>query len=143
MSSTPLTELSVPQIDLILEKLHLYAPSNYDGEDRLNLLSCSMIFARKFGGLDCSDVLAKYNRGKFIDLESTNGEVCGLFTSSDGSNNLLYPCVMCTGDVTDKNDNTGYGLHCSSCEHYFHNSCCDNPLSEQLYNSLKDSPKFV
>ena len=38
MSSTPLSDLSIPQINLILKKLHLKAPGTYDEDSRLELL---------------------------------------------------------------------------------------------------------
>lgn len=130
-------------MDLILEKLHLHSPANYDGEDKLNLLCCSGVYHRYLGTYDCSDVLAKFNRGKFIDFQTSDEEIMGIFTTCGSSTTLLYPCVICSQEVTDKKDKTGYGMHCSGCEKFFHNACCDHPISEALYKALKDSPSFV
>ena len=143
MSLIPLTDLSPSQMELILEKLHLHAPANYDGEDMLNLLCCSAVYHRLLGSYDCSNVLAKFNRAKFIDFQTSDDEILGIFPSCGSTNTLLYPCVVCSGEVTDKNDKTGYGLHCSGCEKFFHNACCDHPISETLYKALKESPSFV
>lgn len=144
MSLVPLTDLSFSQMDLILQKFQLYAPSNYDGEDRLNLLNCNVIYRKYFENYESSEVLAKFSsKGKFMDFQTTDEEITGIFSSVDGSNTLLYPCVLCCCEVTDKNDKTGNGLHCSGCENYFHNACCDHPISEALFKALKDSPSFV
>ena len=48
MSSTPLSDLSIPQINLILKKLHLKAPGTYDEDSRLELLRVVLSLADTF-----------------------------------------------------------------------------------------------
>ena len=143
MSSKPLSDLSVPQIDLILAKLHLKAPSRYDADERLELLQCSAIFRRHLSGYDNGTILAKFKNGNFIDFETSDEVVKGIFPHAAGKNILQYPCVICAGEVTDNRDKSGFGLHCSGCESYFHNSCNDHPINVKLYDALKDSPSYV
>ena len=139
---TALSDLSIDKIDLILKRLHFKPPTNYDGDERLDLLRCSTIFNRHFGGLDNSDIFAMFdNNGNFIDFKSRDDSITGIFPTVKELK--LYPCVICNGEVTDIADDSGFGLHCSGCEHYFHNSCCKNPISTALYEALKDSPSFV
>ena len=95
MSLIPLTDLSPSQMELILEKLHLHAPANYDGEDMLNLLCCtSAVYHRLLGSYDCSNVLAKFNRAKLIDFQTSDDEILGIFPSCGSTNTLLYPCIV-------------------------------------------------
>jgi alkylated DNA repair dioxygenase AlkB len=142
MSETALSDLSPDKIDLILKRLHFKPPSNYNGEECLDLLRCSAIFNRHLGGYENSDILAMFDSsGKFIDFKSRDDAVAGIFPTVGESRR--YPCVICNGEVTDSNDASGFGLHCSGCEHYFHNSCCKHPISTPLYEALKDSPSFV
>ena len=144
MSLIPLTDVSITQLDLILQKFQLFAPPNYDGEDRLNLLSCSVLFRKHLQSYEHGEVLAKFNsKGKFVDFQTSDEEITGIFPSNEGSNTTLYPCVLCCKEVTDKKDNSGFGLHCSGCENYFHNACSAQPISQALYTALKDSPSFV
>jgi alkylated DNA repair dioxygenase AlkB len=142
MSETALSDLSPDKIDLILKKLHFKPPSNYDGGECLDLLRCSALFNRHLGGYENSDIIAIFDSsGKFIDFKSRDDAVASIFPTVNKSK--LYPCVICNGEVTDLTDASGFGLHCSGCEHYFHNSCCTQSISKTLYEALKDSPSFV
>ena len=139
----PLSDLSIPQINKVLDKLHLYAPEQYNAEERLGLLQCSKLYRRLLSRYEFDSVLACFNKGQFIDFKTSDDEINGIFPKKTGRNVILYPCVVCANEVTDEADNTGYGLHCSGCEHYFHNSCNDHPISVELYNHLKNSPTYV
>ena len=142
MSETALSDLSPDKIDSILKRLHFKPPSNYDGGERLNLLRCSAIFNRHLGGYENSDILAIFDSSsKFVDFKSRDGAVTSIFPTV--GNSTLYPCVICAGEVTDNRDKTGFGLHCSGCESYFHNSCNNHPINVELYDALKDSPSYV
>lgn len=142
-NTTPLSDLSLPQIDLVLEKLQLYAPQEYDADERLGLLLCSKIYRRHFSGYEFDSVLAKFIKGQFIDFESSDETISGIFPKKSGKNVVLYPCLICAHEVTDEHDSTGFGLHCSGCENFFHNSCNDHPITTELYNQLKSSPSYV
>jgi len=144
MSSTPLTDLSTSQINLILKKLHLKAPSAYDLDERIELLRCSAVFARHLSGYENAAILGKFDKnGNFTDFETTDDVISGIFPHVDGKNTLRYPCVVCAGEVTDDRNDTGFGLHCSGCENFFHNSCNDHPITTKLYDALKDSPSYI
>jgi len=144
MSSTPLSDLSIPQINLILKKLHLKAPGTYDEDSRLELLRCSAIFGRHLSEYENDAILGKFDKnGNFVDFETTDDAVSGIFPNADGKKTLRYPCVVCAGEVTDDRNDTGFGLHCSGCENFFHNSCNDHPISAKLYDELKDSPSYI
>ena len=143
-SSIPLTDLSIPQIDKVLGKLQLFAPDEYDADDRLGILLCSQIYRRYLSGYDFDSVLACFNsRGNFIDFKTNDDEVDGIFPKKADKNVVLYPCGICSKEVTDEENNTGYGLHCSGCEGFFHNSCNDHPVTIELFNQLKNSPSYV
>ena len=144
MNAILLSDLSIPQIDNVLSKLQLSAPTGYDAEDRLTILQCSKIYMRYLSSYEFDAVFANFDiRGNFIDFETTDKVVTGLFPKKNGKNTVLYPCVVCSDEVTDKNDKSGFGLNCNGCENFFHNSCNDHPISLELYNNLKDSPSFV
>ena len=44
-------------------------------------------------------------KGKFIDFETTDGAVSGIFPCKSGKNVILYPCSVCSKEVTDKMTN--------------------------------------
>ena len=89
------------------------------------------------------DLLAVFNKkGLFVDFESRNGKLRGLFPKSD-SNKVMYPCSVCCLEVTNRNDTTGLGIECGGCGWYFHSKCTEKPLSLELFKALKDSPNYV
>ena len=145
MSSKPLSDLSVPQIDLILAKLHLKAPSRYNGDERLELLQCSAIYSRYLSEYKNGDISAHFDKsGKFIDFSTNDKCVSGIFCFNEHTKGKQYPCTVCSDEVTNKNDDTGNGrLLCNGCDHYFHNSCNNKKVSPALFEALKDSPEYV
>ena len=54
-----------------------------------------------------------------------------------------YPCSVCSNEVTSKQDDTGNGLLCNGCDLYFHNSCNNKKVSQQLFDALNKSPEYV
>ena len=130
-------------MDLILARLHLKAPSHYDAEERVNLLFCSAVFQKHLSGYDNETTLAKFDsKGVFVDFETSDEAIEGIFAKTSG-NSILYPCVVCAGEVTDERNKSGFGLHCSGCENYFHNSCNDKPIDVKLFDMLKGSPSYI
>ena len=52
-----------------------------------------------------------------MDLKKADGEVTGIFAKS--GSHLLYPCIFCAAEVTDKQDSSGFGLHAMVVMHTF------------------------
>ena len=143
MNLIPLCDLSTSQLDKVLAKLHLQAPASYNAEECVDLLFCSAIFQRHLSGYDNETVLAKFDsKGGFMDFETSDDIIEGIFPKSS-ENLTCYPCTICSGEVTDERNRTGFGLHCSSCENFFHNSCTDKPMDVKLFDLLKGSPNYV
>lgn len=139
----PLTNLSSLQLDKVLLKLQLTAPEGYDEDGKIELLRCSKIFNRGIGEYEDKDIIAIFSkRGNFVDFESSDGSIKAIFAKSE-SGKVMYPCSVCTKDVTDKSDSTGLGLVCDGCGWFFHAKCTDKPMSLELFNALKDSPSYV
>ena len=136
MKVSALSNLTSPQLDIILQKVQLRAPDGYDVKQKLLLLRCNQVFAQQLGKYEDKDIFATFNKAnKFIDFRSMNssGEVAvdGIF-SKEGK--CQYPCSICSGEVTDEKDDTGNGLHCGGCEAYFHMSCCEYKITSQLFD---------
>ena len=143
MSLIPLCDISNTQADLILDKLHMKAPMHYNVEERIVLLSCSAVFQKYLSGYDKEMILVKFDsKGGFVDFETSDEVIEGIFHRLQ-DNKKLYPCVVCAGEVTDVRDKSGFGLHCSGCENFFHNSCNEKPIAVQLYDLLNGSPNFI
>ena len=76
----PLSNVSLPQIDGILQKLNLKAPDNYDCEQRVKLLSCSIIYNRYLSEYEKGNISAHFDKGdKFIDFSTNDSRVLGIF----------------------------------------------------------------
>ena len=143
LTKVALTDLTSPQLDKVLYKLQLTSPEDYDEEGKLGLLHCGRVFHRGTQDFRDEDLLAVFNKkGLFVDFESRNGKLRGLFPKSD-SNKVMYPCSVCCLEVTNRNDTTGLGIECGGCGWYFHSKCTEKPLSLELFKALKDSPNYV
>ena len=142
LKAIPLPNLCSAQIGKVLAKLQLTSPTNYKSEDKLKLLRCSMVFYKYLSEYEDENIFALFdNSGQFMDFKTVDGEVTGIFAKS--GSHLLYPCNVCAAEVTDKQDSSGFGLHCNGCDAYFHNQCNEKPVSPQLYECLKNSPNYV
>jgi hypothetical protein len=142
-SKITLSNLSSLQLDSVLYKLQLTAPTSYDEDGKLGLLRCSKIFNRGIGDLNEDEILAVFSKkGTFIDFESTDGRLRGIFTKSS-DDKIMYPCSVCAKEVTDRSDTSGYGLECGGCGWFFHSNCTDKPISIELFKALKNSPNYV
>ena len=140
----PLTSLSHTQIGKALARLQLCAPDGYKTEDCVKLLACSKVFMKSFYGYNTSTISAIFDKdGDFIDFRSTDGKISGIFRCSN--NNIRYPCCVCAAPVTDEDDldSLTFGVECSGCSEYFHNSCCNNPMTRDLHDSLDKSPSYI
>jgi len=138
-----LTNLSSDQLDRVLYKFQLCAPSDYDEEGKIGLLHCSKVFSKGVGDYQDNQILAIFNkRGIFVDFESADGKLKAIFFKSQAGK-TMYPCSVCCQEVTDRNDTSGLGLECNGCGWYFHNNCTNNPLSKEMFDALKDSPNYV
>ena len=143
-SKVAFTNLDSCQLDKVLYKLQLTAPDGYDEDGKLSLLRCSKVFCRGAGEYENSDLLAVFSKkGIFMDVESTDGKLKGMFSKSELVGKLMYPCSVCCKEVTDKPDSTGIGLECSGCGWFFHSNCTNKPISLELFNALKNSPNYV
>ena len=101
-----------------------------------------MVFYKYLSEYEDENIFALFdNNGQFVDFKTVDGEVTGIFAKS--GSHLLYPCNVCADEVTDKQDSSGFGLHCNGCDAYFHNQCNEKPVSPQLYECLKNSPNYV
>ena len=139
----PLTSVSKSQINKILRKLQLVAPTAYDIEGRIELLWSSVVFNNGLGEYDKDDILVNFSKGDFVDFVTADGNFDGLFPRASKSGKILYPCQVCAGEVTDNNDTTGFGIQCDGCGMYFHNSCTNKPLTKQLFDAITESPSYV
>ena len=139
----PLTTVSKSQINKILRKLQLVAPTAYDLEGRIELLWSSVVFNNGLGQYDKDDIFVVFNKGDFIDFATIDGNFDGLFPRSTKSGKVLYPCQVCAAEVTDNNDTTGFGIQCDGCGMYFHNSCTSKPLSKAQFEAITESPSYV
>ena len=100
-----------------------------------------MVFYKYLSEYKDKNIFALFdNNGQFMDFKTADGEVTGIFAKS--GSHLLYPCNVCAAEVTDKQDSSGFGLHCNGCDAYFHNQCNENPVSPQLYECLKKFSKL-
>ena len=88
----PLTTVSKSQINKILRKLQLVAPTAYDLEGRIELLWSSVVFNNGLGQYDKDDIFVVFNKGDFIDFATIDGNFDGLFPRSTKSGKVLYPC---------------------------------------------------
>lgn len=142
-TSTPLTDLTSPQIDKALAKLQIVSPAEKDVEEKVELLRYSKVFNRYFSLHEDEDVVAIFDsKGKFKDFASTDNKIRGIFADSP-TGGKLYPCNICAKEVTDLENSTGRGLECSGCFSFFHNSCTNKQVSIELYKALKTSPSHV
>ena len=91
-----ISDTSVTQIDAILNRLQFSAPANYEIDDRRAILQCSTIFLRSLSRFEFDSIYANFDiKGKFIDFETTDGAVSGIFPCKSGKNVILYPCSVC------------------------------------------------
>ena len=139
----PLTTVSKSQINKILRKLQLVAPTAYDVDGRIDLLWSSVVFNNGLGEYDKDDILVKFNKGEFIDFVTADGNFDGLFPRSSKSGKVLYPCQVCAAEVTDRNDTSGLGIQCDGCGMFFHNSCTSKPLTKVQFDAITESPSYV
>ena len=56
---------------------------------------------------------------------------------------MLYQCRICANEVTDKLNSSGFGLECSGCGMFFHNTCTSEPITPQLFKALAGSPSYI
>ena len=127
--TVPLPDLNVTQIDKVLEKLQLISPKAYDEAGRLELLRCSRIFKRHFNGYENDKISAVFDKkSNFVDFVSDDGQIDGIFVKGDSTRR--YPCRVCAAEVTDNEDDSGFGLECNGCGNYFHNSCVSESNSK-------------
>ena len=140
--SFPLNDVTQTQIDKILRKLQLVAPTTYDVDGRIELLRSSVVFNNGLQHYNDDDILVQFSKGNFVDFQTSDGSFDGLFAKSN-SGKILYPCQVCAGEVTSKNDSTGFGIECDGCGMFFHNSCTNKPLTAQQFASITDSPSYV
>ena len=139
----PLRNTNPSQLAAILKRLQLTAPDSMDQEDRINILRCSCIFQRHFADYEFDDIFAIFRKSTlFVDFCTADGEITGIF-GDDNISGKKYPCSECGDEVTDNEDDTGYGHRCSACDCFFHNLCLDNPVSNALYDLLHDSPNYI
>ena len=142
-NAIPITNTSIPQINSILIKLQLIAPSGMDHNERIKLLRCSCIFQRYFSNYDFDDIFAIFQKsGDFVDFYTQDSKITGIFGDGDDIDKK-YPCTECGCEVTDEEDDTGFGHRCSGCDNFFHNSCMSKPVSIDLYTALHNSPNYV
>ena len=142
-NAVPITNTSIPQINSILNKLQLTALDSMDHEERTKLLRCSSIFQRYFSDYDFDDIFAIFQKsGDFVDFFTQDSKITGIF-GDGGISDKKYPCTECGCEVTDEEDDTGFGHRCSGCDCFFHNSCTSKPVSVDLYTALHKSPNYV
>ena len=140
----PLPNVSLSQINDILDKFNMTAPENYDCAGRVELLRCSTIYNRYLSEYETGNISAHFDEnGKFTDFSTTDSRVSGIFSFNEITKGKQYPCTVCANEVTSQNDDTGYGLLCNGCDHYFHNSCNNKKVSPELFVALNDSPEYV
>lgn len=143
LTKVPLTDVSSIQVDKALAKLQIVAPSKYDVDGKIELLRCSKVFNRYFAEYEDADIIVVFNnKGIFVDFESCDKKISCLFPKSR-TGIVTYPCRVCAKEVTNKKDNSGYGLVCNGCGMDFHNSCTSNPMNVELYLALSTSPSYV
>ena len=146
-SQTPktltLSKLTSPQLDSVLYKFQLTAPDGYDKDRKLELLRSSKVFTRGIGDQANENIIVIFNnKGTFVDFESVDGNVKGIFAISK-SGKVMYPCSVCCKEVTDTLEPSGLGIECGGCGCYFHTSCTDKPISLDLFKALSDSPNYI
>ena len=73
-----LTNVSESQIDKILFRLNLVAPSTYDLDGRILLLRSSVIFVNKLGDYEDDDIQVHFKKGNFVDFSTTDGVIDGI-----------------------------------------------------------------
>lgn len=125
--------------DQILTKFKLICPDDYSVEEKLKVMRCNILFNKHlqlYKNNEIHVILDK--KGHFHDLKSVDNVIPGIFTKSPE-----YPCSVCHLDVTNKNDDSGYGMLCCGCDLFFHNSCNSSPVSHKLFDALKDSPPYI
>ena len=127
----------------MLAKLQIVAPTTFKVDGRVKLLRCSKVFNRYLEDYEDSNINAAFDsKGVFIDFETVNQNVCGLFPVALPKG-YKYPCRICANEVTDKLDSSGFGLECSGCGMFFHNTCTSEPITPQLYRALAGSPSYI
>ena len=120
----------------LLHHLNIVAPKDIDPEKLKEVIFISSIFMEKFEAYKLSDVVVLFKDSQVVNLVTVDKKVA-LYELD-----CQYPCSVCHFNVDDEGDK-GQGLECSICESWFHNNCTDDPLTEDFYNSLTDSPDFI
>ena len=138
MGSVLIGDLTVDQMDQLLEFFGLVSPKDESWEVKWKLLNCSKYFLQHFGGKKPQEMATKWDNFAIIDVLTSDGKI-----SLKESTLCQYPCVVCSKEVTDSNDSTGKGVCCDRCNKYFHNGCMEQPMSEVLYNAISNSPDYV
>ena len=138
-----LPNVSISQIDKVMAKLQIVAPTTFKVDGRVKLLSCSKVFNCYLEDYEDTNINTVFDsNGVFIDFETVDQNVCGLFPVA-----LLkgykYPCRICANEVTDKSDSSGFGLECSGWGMFFHNTCTSEPITPQLYRALAGSLSYI
>ena len=110
----------------------------------MKLLSCSIIYNRYLSEYEKGNISAHFDKSdKFIDFSTNDSCVLGIFCFNEHTKGKTYPCSVCSNEVTSKQDDTGNGLLCNGCDLYFHNSCNNKKVSQQLFDALNKSPEYV
>ena len=120
----------------LLSHLNIAAAQDMDLEKLKEVLSFSSIYMELFKSYKLSDVIVLFSDSQVVNIVSIDKKVALYQLDCE------YPCVACHFNVDDEGIK-GQGLECSLCESWFHNNCTDSPLSDDLYNSLTESPNFI
>ena len=123
--------------NLLETNLEISVPDFYTRDQLHEILKMFKIYKTKFPATNPGDLVAIFNDEDFVDIKDSNGVL--LF----GREYCLAPCAICNIAVADGDGKLGQGLNCSGCSRWFHNHCNVEPLSNEAFLCLSDSPEYV
>ena len=120
----------------LLYHFHISPRMEMDSEKLKEVLFLSAVYMEKFGEYQLSDVVVLFKDFQVVNVLTVDRKVALYNLDCE------YPCCVCHFNVDDEGQG-GKGLECSVCESWFHNECTNNPLTDEFYNYLTDSPDFI
>ena len=128
---TPLKELSLQQLDKVLEKFQLVS-RHHDQAQKIQIIKCIGLYDSKLSGIPDDDIVVGFNKaGNLHDMKS-----------NDDSVKLMEEETLCN-ICSKKVDSKQLGVRCAGCSHHFHNKCTGSPVTLAIWNTIIATPHWV
>ena len=128
---TPLKELSLQQLDKVLEKFQLVS-RHHDEAQKIQIIKCIGLYDSKLGEIPDEDILVGFNKGGNLhDIKS-----------KDDSVKLMEEETLCN-TCSKKVDSKTLGIRCEGCTQFFHNKCTSSPVTAAIFAQIVNTPQWV